>query len=42
MKAADMTDRIAAQEAAETLLAVLPESEKVIHDIAYSFGLIAR
>jgi hypothetical protein len=36
------TDRKAAQEATEILLAILPESEKVIHDIAYSFGLIAR
>ena len=35
-------DKKAAQEAVETLLAVLPKSEKLIHDIAYSFGLIAR
>jgi hypothetical protein len=37
-----MADKRAAQEAAEILLAVLPKSEKTIHDIAYSFGLIAR
>ena len=35
-------DRKAAQEACEILLSILPKSESVIHNIAYTFGLISR
>jgi len=35
-------DSKAAQEAAEILLSIMPKSEKAIHNIAYTFGLICR
>lgn len=35
-------DKKAAQAAVEVLLSVLPKSEKGIHDIVYTYGLICR
>ena len=35
-------DKKAAQDALRILLNILPKSEKGIHDISYSFGLICR
>lgn len=35
-------DKKAAQDALKTLMNILPKSERDIHNIAYSFGLICR
>jgi hypothetical protein len=42
MSAINKEDKKAAQDALKTLMNILPKSERDIHNIAYSFGLICR
>ena len=42
MTAVNKEDKKAAQDALKTLMNILPKSERDIHNIAYSFGLICR
>jgi hypothetical protein len=42
MAAINKKEKKATQDALKILLSILPKSERGIHDIAYSFGLICR